>query len=256
MAFCAFNCALLELPQMQQQATLKKSSDQSEQQPARRELAEPVLCMLTMLTISFLIGFIVGRIKWRRNTDYQQRVYQLMNQPNSEFQTSVFKVYINVFTKDIVNRCYVVMKSLNQPDDIRNQKYFLELCSAWGQFTKNHIYMTIKMFDIVYNLQFFDLFLTRETLVKRTEHAPETVRQRNKRFIEIMTSEIEGNARDRDPRLSQTSVLRLMNGFYGGFSEVILYELFDKGLRPVKTHLTPSNRLCKKETGCFAFLGF
>lgn len=254
-AICALNGAFLELPSNQQQLISKKNSDKTEQQPARRELIEPALCIATVLAISFLIGFIVGRIKWRKNTDYQSRVFQLTNKENGNFEKSIFHVYTNIFTKDLVNRCYVIIKSLNKPEDIENQKYFLELCSAWGHFTRNHILITIKLFDIVYNLQFFDLFLTRETLVKRTEHAPETVRQRNKRFIEIITTEMEGNARDRDTRFSQTSVLRLMNNFYGGFAETILYEMFDKNLKPVKTNLIPSERLRKEKFGCFSFFG-
>jgi len=91
--------------------------------------------------------------------------------------------------------------------------------------------MSIKFFDLAYNIQYFDEFLSQELIIKDKEAKPMTVSKRNKRFIELITYEIENV---RENKFSQSLNFRVMNSFYGGFWEVIFYELFNQEQQPKK----------------------
>lgn len=247
LALSAASCRFLHLPTPDPLPEKQRRS-----QP--RELLEPVTCTLTVVAIGFLLGFVAGRMRWRRNPDYQETVLKLKTAPQAGFQKSLFKFYGGVFTKELVNRCLSTVKSVTAEEDLPLTDYFVELCLAWGRFTRNHLHMSIKFFDVAYSLQYFDLFLTRELVVKTSEKEPETVRPRNKRFVALLQSEIEGQRAGRDSRFSQTASLRLLNSFYGGFWEVVFQEMLDAKLTPKKMDLDwPADRARKSTTSCFWF---
>lgn len=254
LAIGLLNGGFLEVPE---QTRLVEKAQTAEGTPEKRELIEPVVCTLTVVALTvvaltFLIGFVVGRSKWRRNADYQEIVYKINTTPAFKTQASLHKFFTGVYVKDLVNRCLSTVRATKEQEDLTNQNYYVELCLAWGHFTNNHALVSIKLFDVTYSLQYFDLFLARETIFKSNEQEPETVRARNKRFIQLITSEIEGQRAGRDARFPQTPQFRLMNSFYGGFWELIFHEMFDTKLAPVRTHLSwPESVEVEKKTSCF-----
>lgn len=247
-AISAISCRFLQLP-----AESHPNVASKEQRP--RELLEPVLCTLTVIGIGLLLGFVAGRIKWRRNPNYQQTLMKIHSAPHLGFQKSLFAFYANVFTKELVNRCLTTVKAAGEAEDLALADYFSELCLVWGRFTRNHLHMSIKFYDVAYSLQYFDLFLTREIIVKVSEKEPETVRHRNKRFVALVQSEIEGVRAGRDARFPQTAAFRLMNSFYGGFWEVVFQEMLNSDLvpRPLKLKWPAERAASASKTGFFCF---
>jgi hypothetical protein len=260
LALSALSAAFLEIPKTQ--AALLGSADSADsndhsRDPHSRQLAEPLLCILTVVAVSFLIGFIVSKIKWRTHREYQKTVYTIKTSPNTSVQRLLHNFQVGVYTKEVVNRCLYTVLSITDPQDGLNVPYFSELCHVWGRFIRNHAHMSIKFFDVTYALQFFDLFLARETIYKTSEKEPETVRFRNKRFVAIIESEIEGVRGTRHKFFTQTAAFRVVNSFYGGFWEFIFEKLHKPDLTPQRmplirpSQLKPKSKLKTSCIGCF-----
>lgn len=217
---------------------IANSEKEKQEKMKRRTLIEPVMTSLTIMSFSFIIGFISGCFQWRKDPDYQQIVYKSKSLNTAGFSDVLNSFYAKMYANEIANRCIYIARSSKVPEDIENVDYFLELCSAWSKFTLNHINTSIKYYDVVYNIQFFEVALMSKHISKMSEKNPSTAYLRNKRFVDLITSEIEGHRKDVINVYRQTGPLRLMNSFYGAFWGVIFKDMFSKDLKPRRFKIT------------------
>ena len=217
----------------------KQIEDEHENKESRK-LIEPITCGLTIMTIAFIIWFVIERFRWRKNSAFQTLIYRFKTEKRLGFADHLHDFHSRLFVKDLINRCLYTVKSSTKVEDALNREYFEELCSVWGRFSLNHLILSIKFFDVTYNLQFFSQFLQQKRIIKLTENNPLTVESRNKRFISLITEELEGQLIDRLENYSQKDNFRVMNTFYGGFWEVIFYEMFDQKLEPKRFEIITS----------------
>lgn len=245
----ALSAGVLELPR-QAQALEDASSD-----PQARQLIDPALATLTVAALSFLVGFITGYLSWRHSRVYQETLFRMRaDSSGTAIANRLQHFHLGVYTKEVVNRCLVTMHAVTAFEDLPHVPYFDELCMAWGRFIQSHAHLTIKFFDVTYALQYFDIFLTRELVTKTYEPEPESVRHRNRRFVTILQTEMEGNHQGRDPRFSQTSALRVTSSFYGGFWEVLFHGMLDETLQPKRADLLRPSQI--RPNACDHELGF
>lgn len=247
--FLTFSASFLEIP-ASHFPNQELPFVQPKNQP--RQLLEPVLSTLTILAMFSVFNLLVYRLKWRSNTNYQEIIYQIKNSHPLHIANEINEFYSKFYVKGIVNRCLITVKSSDLLEDIENRDYFMELCSVWARFTLNHLPLSIKFYDVTYNIQFFEQFLLRKYVWKQKEKNPLTVGFRNKRFVELITQEIEGESLTSSGKFSQTSDFRLMNLFFGPFWEVIYYEMFKKNLRPNLLNLKTSYQIEEEsKESCF-----
>lgn len=213
----------------------KQLAESEEHHLKERKLpVDPV--SITLITVGLLILIPYISSTWRRNPDYQVKVYQMKTYYKNSFATKIMETYNRVFVKDIINRCLCIVKTRLTEDEKKYETYFVELCDSMGFFVLNHLPMTIKMFDMTYNIRYFQHFLLKEKLKISKRFDAQTIDQINRRFLELMKESIFSKRRELGVgETNQHMNFRIINTFYGGFWEVIFNELFDNQYRPIKT---------------------
>ncbi len=201
---------------------------------AERQLAlDPLTGGLIFAGILLLIPFISPL--WRKNPDYQVKVYEMKNNHPRSLATKVMERMNKIFVKDLINRCLSIVKVNVLEDEQDYLPYYMNLCSSYGHFVLNHLPMSIKMFDMAFNFRYFQLFLVKERILYSKGYPVEIIDQKNRRFLYLLKSNIF-NLEDPSKNVVENQNLncRIINVFYGGFWDFVYRDLFDNNFRPIK----------------------
>jgi hypothetical protein len=191
---------------------------------------------VTVISAGILLLIPLISSLWRNNPDYQVKVYEMKTHFRDSFATKMMSFYNRVFAKDIVNRCLCIVKTRLTNEEKEFEAYFVQLCDHMGNFILNHLPMTIKMFDMTYNIRYFQHFLLKEKLHLSKLFDDQTTEEVNRRFLELMKESIfRARGELGVGETNQHMNFRIINTFYGGFWEMMYNDLFDASYQPRKT---------------------